>query len=205
MELDVASDLSVIVDGTEAVTLRRRGSSATIAVSAAWRANAQDREAEPSNGTVVQADAEWQLQLADGERPQVGDVVIDGARHWTILIAEHLPRVGRWKCSTRELRIAYGCGERVDVERPVWSEGETPEIVGWTYVATAIPVRIQQVEFSLGEDDSSQAIFRVILGEPLEIAPHDRLTAGDGTTYSVQSFEQAERIDLLPMAVVRRE
>jgi hypothetical protein len=131
--------------------------------------------------------------------------VIDGAGHWTILIAEHLPRVGRWKCSTRELRIAYGCGERVDVERPMWSEGETPEIVGWTYVATALPVRIQPVEFSLDAEENSQAVFRVILGEPLDLAPQDRLTAGDGTTFSVRSFEQAARIDALPVAVVVRE
>jgi hypothetical protein len=205
MELDVASDLSVIVDGTEAVTLRRRGSIATIAVSAAWRANAQDREAEPSGGVVVQADAEWQLQLAGSERPQVGDVVIDGAgRHWTVLVVEHLPRLSRWKCKARELRIAYGCGERVDVERPVWSEGETPEIVGWTYLTTALPVRIQPVEFSLDAENNPQAVFRVIVGEPLDLAPHDRLTAGDGTTYSVRSFEQAERIDALPVAVVVR-
>jgi hypothetical protein len=206
MELDVASDLSVIVDGTEVVTLRRRGSSATVAVSAAWRANVQDREAEPAGGAVVQADAEWQLQLAGSERPHVGDVVIDGAgRHWIVLVVDHLPRLSRWKCETRELRITYGCGERVDIERPVWSEGETPEIVGWTYLVTAIPVRIQPVEFDLDADSNSQAVFRVILGEPLDLAPHDRLTAGDGTTYSVRSFEQAERIDALPVAVVVRE
>jgi hypothetical protein len=206
MELDVASDLSVIVDGAEVVTLRRRGSIATITVSAAWRANVRDREAEPSGGAVVQADAQWQLQLAGSERPQVGDVVIDGAgRHWTVLVVQHLPRLSRWKCEARELRIAYGCGERVDVERPVWSEGETPEIVGWTYLATALPVRIQPVEFSLDAENNPQAVFRVIVGEPLDLAAQDRLTAGDGTTYSVRSFEQAERIDALPVAVVRRE
>jgi hypothetical protein len=205
MELNVSSDLSV-VDGTEAVTLRRRGSSTTAAVTAAWRKSVSDREAEPSAGAVVQADAEWQILPTDDAVPQVGDVVIDGAgRHWTILVVEHLPRLQRYRCETRELRIAYGCGERVDIERPSWSEDETPEIVGWTYVATALPVRIQPVEVSLDADNNTQAVFRVIIGEPLELLPHDRLTGSDGTTYSVRSFEQAERIDALPVAVVWRE
>lgn len=206
MELDVADDFSIVVDGTEVATLRRRGSNTTVVVTAAWRKGAADREAEPSGGAVVRADAEWQIVLADDALPHVGDVVIDGAgRHWTIMVAEHLPRLQRSRCETRELRIAYGCGERVDIERPVWSEGEAPEIVGWTYVATALPVRIQPVDFSLDADNNTQCVFRVIIGEPLELLPHDRLTAGDGTVYSVRSFEQAARIDVLPVALVVRE
>lgn len=205
MELDVASDFAV-VDGTVTATLRRRGNSTTVVVASAWRKSVMNREAEPSGGAVVQADAEWQVVLADDAVPQVGDVVIDGAgRHWTILVVEHLARLQRYRCETRELRIAYGCGKRVDIERPTWSEGETPEIVGWTYVTTALPVRIQPVEFAIDAENNSQAVFQVIIGESLELEPYDRLTAGDGTRYSVRSFEQADRIDTLPVAVVVKE
>jgi hypothetical protein len=203
--MDIATDFAQIVDGLEEVTLRRRDSNATVSVLTARRQQMRTREAEPSSGTVVEANAEWHLVLAEDAAPQVGDVVLDVAEHyWTILEVEELPLLGRWKCATRELRIAYGCGERVDVERAVWSDGETPEIVGYTYVATALPVRIQPLEVSVDDEQSGQATFRIILGESLVLEPHDRFVGGDGTIYVLQSYQQAERIDALPVAVVVR-
>lgn len=201
--MDIATDFAQVVDGLEEVTLRRRDSNATVSVLAARRQQMRTREAEPSSGTVVEANSEWHLTLAEDASPQVGDVVLDGAEHrWTILEVEELPLLGRWKCVTRELRIVYGCGERVDIERAVWSDGETPEIVGYTYVVTALPVRIQPVEVSVDDEQTGQATFRIILGESLVLEPHDRFVAGDGTIYVLQSYQQAERIDALPVAVV---
>jgi hypothetical protein len=212
MQPEIATDFAEIVDGLEEVTLRRRDGLTTVAVVAARRQRVNQREGEPSAGTVVESNAEWHLAFAEGVAPHVGDVVLDadGGR-WTILTAEQLPLLGRWKCATRDLRIAYGCGERVDIERPIWSEGETPEIVGWTYVATALPVRIQSlkisqpVSVSVDESEAGRATFRIILGESLALEPHDRFVAGDGAIYLLESYEQAERIDVLPVAIVRRE
>ncbi|MDZ4659299.1 MAG: hypothetical protein SH868_17130 [Bythopirellula sp.] len=199
--MEIATDFAQVVDGLEEVTLRRRDGMTSIAVIAARRQGVQQREAEPSGGAVTEANAEWHLALAENLAPRVGDVVVDaqGGR-WTILVAEELPQLGRWKCVTRELRIAYGCGERIDIERPIWSTGETPEIVGYVYVATALPVRIQPVTVS----SYDQATFRIILGESLALEPGDRFVAGDGTIYTLQSYEQAERIDVLPVAMVVR-
>ncbi len=204
--MEIATDFAQVADGLEEVTLRRRDSNTIVAVSAARRQHVRTQEAEPSQGTVVEANAEWHLVLAEDVAPHVGDVVLAGADHrWTILEVEELPLLGRWKCAARELRIAYGCGERVDVERPVWSSGEAPEIVGYTYVATALPVRIQPVEVSVDDAHGGQATLRIILGESLALEPHDRFVAGDGTIYMLQSYRQAERIDALPVAVVVRE
>lgn len=203
--MDIATDFAQVVDGLEEVTLLRRDSNATVSVLAARRQQSRTREAEASSGTVVEANSEWHLALVEGAAPQIGDVVLDGAEHrWTILEVEELPLLGRWKCTTRELRIAYGCGERVEIERAVWSDGETPEIVGYTYVATALPVRIQPLEVSVDDEQTGQATFRIILGESLVLEPHDRFVAGDGTIYVLQTYQQAERIDVLPVAVVRR-
>jgi hypothetical protein len=206
MQPDFADDFADVVDGLETVTLRRRESNTVVAVTAARRLAAVSREAEVSAGAVVRSDVEWHLVLGDDTAPQVGDIVIDAqGNHWTILVAEQLPHLQRWKCAARELRIVYGCGERVDIERPVWSEGESPEIVGWTYVVTALPVRIQPVEVGVGDDGSGEAVFHIIMGESIAVEPHDRFVAGDGTVYALHSFEQAERIDALPIARVVRE
>ena len=199
--MEIATDFAQIVDGLEEVTLRRRDSSVTVSVMAARRQQVRSREAEPSQGAVVEANAEWHLMLAEEATPHVGDVLLDvGDHRWTILEVEELSLLGRWKCTTRELRIAYGCGERVDIERAIWNTAETPEIVGYAYVVTALPVRIQPVTVSADEP----AKFRIILSESLALEPHDRFIAGDGTVYTLQSYEQAERIDMLPVAVVLR-
>ena len=87
--MDIATDFAQIVDGLEEVTLRRRDSNATVSVLTARRQQMRTREAEPSSGTVVEANAEWHLTLAEDAAPQVGDVVLDGADHrWTILEVE---------------------------------------------------------------------------------------------------------------------
>lgn len=206
MQPDFATDFAEIVDGLEEVTLCRRDGVTTVSVAAARRQRVNQREAEPSAGMVVESNAEWHLAFNEGVAPHVGDVVLDanGGR-WTILTAEQLPMLARWKCATRDLRIAYGCGERVDIGRPVWSEGETPEIVGWTYVATALPVRIQPISIGVDESEKGRATFRIILGESVALEPHDRFVAGDGAIYLLESYEQAERIDVLPVAIVVRE
>jgi hypothetical protein len=205
MQPSVEQDFANIADGLEEVTLRRRGSTATVAIASALRRQVSSREAEPSGGAAVESNAEWHLGLAEDAAPQIGDVLIDAEdHHWTILTAEDSALLGRWKCATRELRIAYGCGERIDIERPVWSTGETPEIVGWTYVATALPVRIQPVEVGVDASDAEQAVFRIILGESMALEPHDRFVAGDGTIYYLRLYQQAERIDALPVAEVVR-
>jgi hypothetical protein len=174
----------------------------------ARRVRAENREAETSAGQAIQTDATWYLQLEGSATPQIGDILVDqqGCR-WTILAAEYSVHLARWKCTTRELRLAYGCGERVDIERPVWVNGEGgPEIVGWNYLATAVPVRIQPLEVSRDTaTGEGHARFQIILGESLPLEPQDRLTAGDGTVYRLVNYRQAARIDALPVAEVERE
>lgn len=208
MDWSTATDLSDVVDGLESVTLRRRDGLATTAIQVARRVRTENREAEASAGQALQTDATWYLQLEGAVTPQIGDTLVDQqGSHWTILAAEYSVLLARWKCTARELRLAYGCGERVDIERPVWVNGEGgPEIVRWNYVATAVPVRIQPLEVSRNSTtDEGHARFQIILGESLTLEPQDRFTAGNGAVYRLVSYRQAERIDALPVAVVERE
>jgi hypothetical protein len=210
IELDVKEDFALVCDGLEAASLRRKDG-ATVTLVAALRTSHVSQEAAPSGGFALQADATWRVQLPDGElAPAVGETIIDDAgRRWTILELKELRVLGAWECQTRDLRVAFGCLDRVDIERPVWEEGESGrEIAGWNYVLTAVPVRIQPEEIVVDdstEPPSGEARYRVIFDEQVALEPHDRLVAGDGAVYRVERFEQAERIDALPVATVVRD
>lgn len=205
-------DFAEFVDGLELVTLRRRESTEALQIKSAYRLSAEVQEAEPSGGTAQQVDAVWHLQLpGEATAPQLGDIVVDqAANQWTILETQQLTLLDRWKCVTRELRIANGCNTRVDVERAIWEDnGSGLEIVEWKYVCTALPVRIQPDEQKITDASATppvqQAIYQVMLSESIAIEPDDRLVAGDSVRYRVQSVHQAERIDVLPMVKALRE
>ena len=209
-QLEPSNEFAQWADGLENVTLRRRDSGETVAIAVALRRDVLAQEAEPSGGAAGQSDAVWHLQTPAGEAPpELGDVVIDaGDRHWTIQQIEELTLLGRWKCAARELRVAFGCVDRVDVQRAVWNDiGNGPEIVSWSYVYTALPVRIQPDETVVSDTSNaptSTLRFQIILGEPFPLQPDDRFVDVDGSIYRLESLQQADRIDVLPIARVVR-
>jgi len=211
IEISAENDFKDLIDGNESVVLRRRDSLQSVTIDVARRQSVVAQEALPSGGAVRQADTVWHVPLPTGESaPQLGDVLVDAeGRRWTILKTRELPTLSRWKCDTRELSIAYGCDDRVDIERAVWDDlGSGPEIVGWVYVRTALPVKIQPDEMLVDtvavpwEADSK---FDIVLSESIPLEPDDRFVAEDGTIYGLESYEQAERIDALPIARVLRQ
>jgi len=211
VQLNATGDFAQVTDGLESVTLRRRDTAATVAVSAARRNEVVTGEAEPSGGSAHQSDAVWHLQLPTGEGPpELGDVVIDGAgQRWTTLQVVSLLMAGRFKCVTRELSVAFGCVNRVDIQRAVWGDlGSGPVIVDWDYAYTALPAKIQPESIVVDETvtpTATNSLFQIVLGEQISLEPDDRFVAEDGSIYTLLSLEQAERIDALPIAKVRRE
>lgn len=210
MELSTQDDFVAWADGLEAVTLTRRESGESVAVAAALCRRTVAQEAEPSGGAAVRADATWLVPLPAGEAaPRVGDVLRDGLDgKWTILEVEAQRLLGRWKCVARNLRVAFGINDRVDVQRAEWDlSGEEPVFLGWSFVCTALPVRIQPAETTIigpMNAPESTARYTVILGEPYPLQPGDRLVGPDGAIYRLESIEQSERIDVLPVARVVR-
>ena len=208
IEFDASQDFSASLDGLESVTLRRRESGEVLQISSAWRRNARTRESESSDGTVVQSDVEWSVQLPDGAaHPELGDMIVSADKaSWTILNLEQQVALGRWTCSTRELRIAFGCDDVVDVQRAEWDDlGGGLEIVGWTDLFTAMPVRIQPTNIEVSDTSltpGSTERFTIVLGEPFPLEAYDRFVGPDGAIYRLESIEQTERIDKLPIARV---
>jgi hypothetical protein len=209
-DLNAETDFAQLVDGLESIELLRRNNADTLAISAARRLETISREANPSDGLVQQADAVWHLQMPTGESaPKIGDVFLDSnAGRWTILERQELSLLGRWRCETRDLSVAFGCQDRVDVERAVWDDlGSGPEIVDWVYAFTALPVKIQPDEIVVDTSDPpvTKSFFQIIFSQSILLQPDDRFVAEDGTVYLLQSYEGAERIDRLPVAKVLRK
>lgn len=210
-KIDLENDFNEIVDNLEVVTLRRRDSSKEFVVETAYRQQVQTQESEPSSGDALQTRAVWHLQLPTSDlAPHIGDVVIDlHSNRWTILETEQLALLGRWKCTVRELRLAYGCHDRVDIERPIWGDnGSGPEIVSWTKICVALPVKIQLDEMLLDtstDPPTKQLFYDIILSESIALEPNDRFSSENGNSYRLQSLQQSDRIDALPIAHALRE
>ena len=211
IKIDFSNDLAQIANQLETVTLRRADSTQQWTVVGALGRRGATQESEPSGGTVLKDDAVWHLPIEQsGVQPRLGDIVIDQqGNRWTILEAQHLTQLGRWKCTTRELRIAHGCHDLVDVDRPVWGDlGAGPVIVAWTRICSALPVKIQPDKLTMDASTTpptKHLAYRIVLSESIPLEPDDRLTATEGTSFRVKSVQQANRIDVLPVAQVLRE
>lgn len=209
--LNLTGHFSAIVDAAEAVTLLRRGSSAEEAIAIAWRYADRRSEAEPTGGYVVQADVEWQFEWSDATKlPQLGDRLRDASGEcYTVFAVNRLQGNTRLKCETRSLRIAHGLDCLVDIELAVWEYlGSGLEITGWTSFRPAVHARIQPDETTIDETTepiTSTATYRVLIDDDTPLDHNHRIVAGDGAVYRLLIYTQAERIDGLPVAVVRRE
>ena len=209
VELNVRDDFATILDGGETITLKRHDRAETIAVPAAWRYSLHAEEVVPSGGHVVRADVVWQFPWDDSlDLPRLGDVIIDAADEcWTILVVDELGARTRLRCTARNLRVAYQLTDRVDVQQGTWQDvGSGPEFVDGETVRAAVPARIQPQRVEIIEDDvdplTSTSIYRIILGEQLELDHNSAFVDLEGNLYQFMELTQAERIDALPVATV---
>lgn len=211
MVFDATGDFSAIVDAAEPLTLLRRGSSVEVAIAGAWRFADRRSEAEPTGGYVISADVTFQFEWpASTTLPQLGDQLRDAAEEcYTVLVVERLQGGTRIRCGARSLRIASGLDSLIDVEQAVWADlGSGLEITGWATVRSAVHARIQPDETTIDETAdpiTSTAIYRVTLDDDSPLDHNHRIVAGDGAVYRMLSYTAAERMDVLPVAVVRRE
>lgn len=208
---NAGGDFPAIFDSTSNLTLHRRNNLQSLTLGAARRQSVTVQEQAPSDGAVKQADAVWHFVMPVGEpSPGLGDALVDdtGGR-WTIIEIRELPALGRWKCKTRELSVAFGCGDRVDIQRAIWEDnGSGPVFVGWADIVTALPAKIQPVDTKVDSTvvpPATVAKFHITLSESVNMKADDRFLAEDGTIYTLQSYEQSDRIDVLPFAVVLRQ
>ncbi|NLF09771.1 MAG: hypothetical protein GX594_17600 [Pirellulaceae bacterium] len=206
LDFNPSDDFIDLADGTEPVTLLRRGSTpgeggsaiahalrrAITAGQAALVNRGDVRKLVASDGRYAAADLVWHLPAAElAEAPRLGDAILDGdGRRWTILSVKKATLGTRWRCETRDVSVAYGLDDTISVLKLV---GESQ----WRTWLTGIRARIQPIETKIDADAESPSTttrYRIFVEEDLELDHTCTIRGADGTIYSVTAAIGAERI-----------
>ena len=207
MSFDPSSDFADLVDGTEPITLNRRGSTPGGAgenVQNALRRAVTLSEAALSNGKYTASDLTWHLpreQLSN--RPGLGDVITDAAgQRWTVLDVTAATLQSRWQCSTRNLVVVYALDDTVTVLKAVYAKGAGGAAAAtWRPWRTGIRARIQPLETGMGVRHALRQAanqYTIFIEEDLPLDHTHRIKAADGTIYKITSIEGTQRIGELP-------
>jgi len=207
MSFDPSSDFADLVDGTEPITLNRRGSTpggAGETIQNALRRAITVSEAARSNGKYTASDLTWHLPCEQlSKRPGLGDVITDaGGQRWTVLDVRAATLQSRWQCSTRNLAVVYALDDTVTVLKAVYAKGDGGAASAtWRPWRTGIRARIQPLETGMGVRHASRQAanqYTIFIEEDLSLDHTHRIKAADGTIYKITNIEGTQRIGKLP-------
>jgi len=195
-------DFAAITDGLEPITLLRRETPGVPDESiphALRRAVdtaevvGDNRKTIESDGRYTAADAAWSLPATEvSQPPRLGDVLRDAAgRRWTILEVRLVALGARWRCRTRELSIANGLEDTIDVLKAVYSKSESGAVeTTWTVLHEGVRGRIQPLETRIAAENSAETSVhrcRIILEESFDLDHTNRLRGPGGALYRIVS------------------
>ncbi len=209
-----ASDLPAIADGLETVTLRRRGDppgAPGTAIERALRLAVVRREPIVGNryevrrrvdtfGRFTAGDVVWRLPTGVlAAPPGVGDVLLDaGGRRWTILEVEEPRLAACWRCTARDLALAYSLDDSVAVLEPVYAKGGGGAAEAtWVIGRTGVRASIQPIRDAPAVNHSVRLAVRrvrILLAEDLDLSAAHRIRGPDGTVYRILAVAGRERL-----------
>ena len=206
---DPSDDFVAITDGTEAVTLLRRGSTLGVAGTAIAHAlrramtageaavvNRGDvRKKVASSGRHIAATVVWHLPIAElPVVPGLGDWILDGdGQRWTILTVKRATLGARWRCETKNVAIAFGLDDTIAVLKNVNTVSEPV----WRTWRTGVRARIQPSEVKIASDETSASTtkcYRIFVEENLELDHTCCIRGVDGTIHTITRTLGTERI-----------
>lgn len=202
---DIAGDYAYL-DGTEAVTLTKPGTTSTTSVSAALRRRVTTREAAASNGHYTTADVAWHLpQSLVTTQPALGDKVLDSSSvYWTILSVSRDTLGTRWRCISRDLAVANRLDTFVTIEYSTIAKGVGGAVErDWSDWRSGVRARIQpqavtqDVENRTRVGRATHVVFCDLDAGELSAAVRFRVRDEAGATYTVLAVRAPERIDEL--------
>jgi hypothetical protein len=206
---DPSDDLLTVADGTEPVTLLRRGSTpgeAGTTIAHALRRAITSGEAAivkvgdvrkqtPSGGKQLAVDLVWHLPAAElTDTPGLGDIIIDGAGcRWTVLAVKQATLGARWRCETRNVAIAAGLDDTISVQKNTGTAA-SPE---WRTWKTGVRARIQQIKTTIkasAATPTTTTSYRIFVEENIDVDHTCRIRGADGTIYTLTSSSGEDRI-----------
>jgi len=211
---DPSADFSRVADNTESVTLLRRGAvsgeAGTVVLHALRRAmqsgefaaknRDESRRYVNSDGQCIAADVDWHLPAAELEAPpSIGDTILDSVgRRWTILELELIMLRTRWKCSARELSIAYGLDDTVAILKVEYAKSDAGAAEpAWQIWRTGVRARIQPLEVKVDVEYSARcatSTYRIFLQDDLMLDHTHRIRGADGTVFQITAVTGAARL-----------
>jgi len=211
VQFNPSDDFASIADGLGPVTLTRPGGSLTVEIEHALCRALRRAEADESGGRYTTTDVVWHLSAAElPEPPRVGDVLVD-AQHerWTLLSVRRVTLGGRWQCVGRNLAVAMGLDDYINLEKATVSKTDAgAEQRAWQPWRSGLRARIQRDTTKLQTDTEQQVLverYRVYLLDDVEVDATCRVRTGDGTTYRILGSRRAERLGELMYLEVEHE
>jgi len=209
-----STDFVDMTDGTEAVTLLRRGTDSDDAgtlVAHALRCAITTSEAVctnqsgikkqmPSDGQYLADDIVWHLPVVElPDAPQLGDVILDSAgQRWTILKVKEATFGTRWRCNARNLIIAHHLDDTIIVLKAIYTKSSCGVAEPtWQIWKTGIRARIQPGEVKVQiTDQSRQTVqqYNIFIAEDIAIDQTHRILGPNGTAYRVTTSVGIEHI-----------
>lgn len=200
---DPSADFAQVTDGTEPVTLLRRGQTPGTAVAHALRRAVSIAEAAESDGRCTASDVAWHLPCGEvAPAPRLGDVIIDTSGHrWTILEVRLTTFASRWRCPARNLVVVYGLGDTIAVLEAVYAKGEGGAAEAtWRTWRTGIRARIQPMAAGFDAQQGARppaARCQIFVADQLELGPQHRIEGPDGTVYRIVAVSGAQQLGQL--------
>ena len=216
--LDLSQDY-LVWDNPEAITVEVRtldcafGTSEgdTFAVPTAKRRALTWKELAASGGAYTGQDTVWQIPqavLPAGRPLKVGDQVIDAdSTRYTALDVSLGKWKQTWRLTTRNLAIAYGLRDTIDIQRAEVGYDQAGATVrtfppaGGRTIYAGLVARVQLV--SREETDERglrglKALYQITIARAVSLVDEDRIL-WNGKYLDIKKYTQADRIDVLPV------
>lgn len=191
------------------VSIRRNGSNITM-VHGAKRHQVDEHEGAPSFGAYLAGDTVWRLPRSTVTyEPKPGDLIVqDDGTEWRVLPLTVKQLGASYRCTARNLRIAYDLRQLGELRRPQYAKDRSGRRVveKWVPSKSGIPCRAQEQAVEEVEAFGKRGMVKsydIYFAGPLEMTTEDQWRI-DGDVYEILSYRDAERLDGLQVVSAQR-